>query len=68
MTRHDHVKKWPRKSGKADYLRFLKGEKSSRSEAIKAKCYECTTGEGTKPCVVKYCPLLDYCQWGRGEP
>ena len=65
MTRYEHVTKWPRKSGKTDYLRFLNGEQLTRSQALKAKCYECVTGEDTKPCAVGHCPIIDYCQWGK---
>jgi hypothetical protein len=68
MTHYEHVTKWPRKSGKADYLRFLNGEKLTRSEAIRAKCYECVCGEDTEPCLQPHCPLIDYCQWGKGKP
>ena len=62
-----NVKKWPRKPGKADYLRFLNDEILTRAEAIKATCYECVQGEDTRPCLDKTCPLRDFCQWGRGE-
>ena len=68
MIKYEHVAKWPKKSGKADYLRFLNDEKLTRSEALKAKCYECVAGEDTQPCLVQYCPLIDYCQWGKGKP
>jgi len=61
------VKNWPRKSGKADYTKFLNGEALSRSAAIRAKCYECTTGEDTRPCSVATCPLSGFCQWNRNK-
>ncbi len=60
------VKTWPKKSGKADHLKFLNGERLTRAEAIKAKCYECVSGDDTQPCTVKTCPLLGFCQWGQG--
>jgi hypothetical protein len=62
-----NVKKWPRKTGKADYLRFLQGERLTRAEAIKAKCFECVTGEDTAPCIVSTCPLTQYCPWNASE-
>ena len=67
MIHYEHVNKWPRKAGKTDYLRFLNGEKLTRAEALKAKCYECVAGEDTQPCLVEYCPLVGYCQWGKGK-
>ena len=57
------VEKWPKKAGKADYMRFLRGEKLTRAEADRATCYECVAGEDTQPCIVYTCPSFDYCQW-----
>lgn len=65
MTHYEHVTKWPKKAGRSDFLRFLNGEKLTRAQSIKAKCYECSAGEDTQPCLAKYCPLIDYCQWGK---
>lgn len=59
------VQAWPKKSGKADYIKFLNGETLSRSAAIRAKCYECATGEDTQPCIVETCPLIGFCQWNK---
>lgn len=59
------INDWPRKAGKMDYIRFLRGERLTRSEAIRAKCYECVVGEDTQPCPVKTCPLIEYCQWSQ---
>jgi len=72
MTRDqfiEHVKKWPRRSGKAEYLRYLNGATLSRNEAIRAKCYACHTGEDREPCTISECPLqrfqhLTYSQQG----
>jgi hypothetical protein len=61
------VKRWPRKAGKAEYLKFLRGEKLTRAEALKAKCYECVCGEDSGQCLVKTCPLLLYSQWGTAD-
>lgn len=66
MTPYNHyeaVKRWPRKSGKAEYLRFLGGGRLTRDEAIRAKCYECVGGEVTGPCTAVSCPQIQYCQW-----
>ena len=59
------VKKWPKKAGKALYLRHLNGEKLTRDQAIQAYCYQCTCGEDTEPCTVFLCPLSQHCQWNK---
>ena len=59
------VEKWPKQIGKADYLRHLRGERLTRDEAIKARCYDCVCGEDTEPCLVWLCPLQPYCQWNK---
>lgn len=48
--------RWPRHKGKAEYLRFLRGEPLTRSETIAAMCYLCAPEE-TGPCYVTGCPL-----------
>lgn len=60
-----NMEKWPKKPGKADLLRHLKGECLTRNEAIRAKCYECGGGEDTRPCHVTGCALTQYCPWNR---
>lgn len=60
-----NAKKLPRKAGKAEYLRFLQGERLTRDEAIKAKCYECCGGEVTLPCKCITCSLVQYSPWNR---
>lgn len=59
------VKSWPKKTGKADYLKYLNGERLTRAEAIRATCYECVQGEDTNPCMANTCPLIGYCQWNQ---
>jgi len=56
---------YPKKTGKVNYIRFLKREQLTRDEAIKAKCYECVGGEDTEPCLAVTCPLTLYCPWNR---
>jgi hypothetical protein len=58
-----NAERMPRKSGKAEYIRFLKGQKLTRGEAIKATCFECIGGEDTRPCNIPLCPLTQYCQF-----
>ena len=53
----DNVEKWPRQTGKADYLRHLHGERLTKDEAIKAKCLECVCAEDTEECQAVFCPL-----------
>jgi hypothetical protein len=55
------VEQWPRHAGKNDYLKYLKGERLTQREAIKAKCFDCCCGEpGT--CSVMHCPLVPFNQ------
>jgi len=58
-----NVENWPKQIGKADYLRYLRGERLTRDEAIKSKCFDCVGGEDTEPCTSLFCPLRPYCQW-----
>jgi len=67
QKRLQDIKKWPKKAGKSDYLRFLNGETLTRAAAIRAKCYECVTGEDTLPCIVETCPLTGFCQWNKDK-
>lgn len=59
-----NVERWPKKPGKSDFLRHLRGERLTRAEVIRAKCFECVGGEDTRPCNVVECALTHYCQWG----
>ena len=61
--RIEHVTTWPKKPGKADYLKHLRGEPLNKTAAIRAHCYQCVCGEDTEPCRVLTCPLHQYCQW-----
>lgn len=53
------VELWSKKAGKNDYLKFLKGERLTQRQAIRAKCYECCCGDPAI-CSVNQCPLLPY--------
>lgn len=53
------VEKWMKKAGKTDYLNFLKGERLTQRQSIKAMCYACCCGE-PDICGVDYCPLLPF--------
>ena len=62
-----NVERWPRKAGKADLLRHLRGERLTRDEAIRSKCYDCVGGEDTNPCHVVQCALTQYCPWNHSQ-
>ena len=48
--------------GRTQMLRFMKGERLTRNQAIKAKCYDCTCGyqDGRVDCEIYDCPLHPY--------
>jgi hypothetical protein len=53
------------RQGKALYLKHLRGETLTRSQAIQAKCFECN-GDADS-CNVVTCSLLPYCQYSLGN-
>ncbi len=55
----DSVDKWPKRAGKADYLKFLNGGRLTQRQAIKAMCFSCCCGDPSA-CSVKFCPLLPF--------
>lgn len=59
------VNSWPRRAGRKELLAHLNGERLTRDEAIRAKCYECVGGEETGPCYVAGCALSQYCPRNR---
>lgn len=47
--------------GKVQWDKFLRGEALSRSEAIKAQCYQCNgEEEGGEDCLGGNCPLYGF--------
>ena len=62
-----NVESWPRRSGKSELLKHLRGGRLTRDAAIKAKCFECVSGGDEKPapCEVSQCALTQYCPWNR---
>lgn len=46
-----------KRAGKGDLLNHLSGKKLYRSQAIKAKCYECNGMGEIDVCDIKACPL-----------
>lgn len=55
------VKHWKQQYGKSAYVKYLNGEKLTRSQAIAAKCYECNGNEAT--CYSVLCPLYPLTQF-----
>lgn len=48
--------------GRKERISYLEGKSLTRSEAIKAHCYDCMGGytDGAKDCGVKTCSLYPY--------
>jgi hypothetical protein len=49
-------------AGRKEYRKFAQGQRLTRGEAIKAKCYECNAGypDGRLDCAIKSCPLYRF--------
>ena len=59
----EEVLKYGKKAkGRAEFIKYLKGEKLTRGEAILAKCYDCVChyADGKVDCELPTCPLYDY--------
>ena len=70
MTLQEVVLKFGKKAqGRAELLRHLAGTPLCRSEAIRAKCYECMgyAADGPRDCTIKDCPLYPFMAYGRKE-
>ena len=46
--------------GKKELIKHLKGGKLTRSQAVKAHCYDCSGMGELKLCEQETCPLLPY--------
>ena len=48
--------------GKTKYLKYLKGQRITRDEAIKAMCYDCEGYylDGRQECHITTCPLYPF--------
>ena len=58
---------WPKRSGKADILKHLRGERITQRQAIRAKCFDCSGGDGGR-CTIRSCPLFPFSPLaGNGE-
>lgn len=56
-----NAQRWKKRSGKAEYIKFLKGERLTRNQSIRAKAFECI-GD-SEVCSVITCALLPFCQF-----
>ncbi len=56
--------------GRSDYQKFADGVRLTRSQSIKAMCYDCVTGyaDGKYDCRVFTCPLHVYMPYRGIEP
>lgn len=58
----------PRLQGRAELIKFLKGEKLTRGETLKALCFRCSSGWNTrKGCTVHDCPAIAYAPYQEGD-
>ena len=53
---------YPLLRGHTQFIKFKNGETLTRTEAMKAKCYECMGYflDGAMDCEVKTCPMYQY--------
>ena len=64
----DMVKRAPRYQGKKDYIRILEGKPHTRSQAIKAHCFDCTGfyDGGAQDCGNVTCALYAFMPYREG--
>jgi len=54
--------------GKAELLKHSQGHDLTKSQAIKAKCYDCAgyCSDGTQDCEIESCPLYPFMPYRKG--
>ncbi|MCX5812734.1 MAG: hypothetical protein NT178_09355 [Proteobacteria bacterium] len=59
-----------RAQGRGELIRHLKGERLTRNQAIKAKCYDCMGGfnDGIYSCEIPECSLFNFMPYKTVEP
>ena len=59
-----------RAQGRGELIRHLKGERLTRNQAIKAKCYDCMGGfnDGIYSCEIPECSLFNFHPYKSAEP
>ena len=62
MNIEDVQKYGKRFAGRTQLIKYLKGEKITRSESMAAKCYSCQNGyaDGRNDCLVFHCPIYPF--------
>lgn len=53
------VQKWPKRVGKADFIRFLNGGVLTAERSIRSFCFECA-GPDPGLCELEYCSLWPF--------
>lgn len=55
--------------GRSEYLKFQRGEKLSRAQAVSAQCFECNgfSVEKAHDCRGTSCPLYPWSPWGKSH-
>ena len=61
------AKKGKSRAGKKDLIKHLTGQRITRSQAIKAKCYDCLGMGEVSVCDMPYCALWPYSPYGGGQ-
>jgi len=54
-----------KRAGKTDFIKYLKGARLTRSQAIKAKCYDCDGMGDTGICDIETCSLYPFSPFNR---
>jgi len=49
-----------KRKGQTQYIKYLKGGKITRNQAIQAKCYDCDCMGETGECDIETCALYPY--------
>ena len=69
MTEKDVLEFGKSARGKVEILKYLKGERLTKNQAILAKCYDCMCGyaDGVGDCETKSCPLYGYMPYNKNK-
>ena len=60
MTILESAKSGPKRRGKTEYIRYLEGGKITRSQAVRAKCFDCNGMGESNECSIETCALLPF--------
>ncbi len=56
----ESAKKGKSRKGKTELLKYLEGKRITRSQSIKAKCFDCNGMGESKECDIETCSLFSY--------